>query len=92
MAVERTEPLLFHEALNLMPKNQLLLQEDRKRDIDIKHFPFVETIKRNIFELVFLQPFMFFKFLILEQVSKYCKIVFSGIFLKNVRDEHPFEI
>ena len=86
-----TEPLLFHEAINLMPKKDLLLQTVKKEGFNTNE-PFVMVAKTNIFQLIFLQPFIFLRLLLIQQFPNTSKLLFNGLFCKNANQHHPIQI
>ena len=86
-----TEPLLFHEAINLMPKNDLLTKAANEKSFN-KNQPFVQVLKTNIFQLIYLQPFMFLRLLLIQQFSNTSKLLFNGLFCKNANPNHPVQI
>jgi hypothetical protein len=88
---EPIAPLLFHDAVQLIPKNHLVLQVI-KNDVSYKNVPFIGMLKSNIFQLLFLQPYMFLRLLILEQFTNSCKILFNGLFCKDANVNHPWQI
>ena len=74
-----TKPLLFHKAISLLPRNQLLKKHATQKKFDF-NVPFVTVLTKKMYQLLFLQPFLYLRLLIIQQIGQMHAILYSDIF------------
>ena len=90
-----TEPLLFHEAIKLLPKNKVFVQKAKEEEINL-NVPLITMLEKNMHQLLILQPFLYLRLLIIQEItsSKFMsRILYSGIFGgPHLKSSYPLKI
>lgn len=86
-----TEPFLYPEAMMHARLNQSTALKNPEESLFVKT-PMVDMLNFNVYRFLSFNPFVFFKLLFIQQYTKSCKLLFSGLFLKNVDSNKPLKI
>ena len=88
-----TKPLLFHKAISLLPRNQLLKKHATQKKFDF-NVPFVTVLTKKMYQLLFLQPFLYLRLLIIQQIGQMHAILYSDIFggPQSLNSNYPLQI
>ena len=73
------EPLLFHKAINILPQNKLLIKTAKEEQFDLNEM-FIKVLKTNMHQLLFLEPLLYLRLVIIQSISNLNKLLYSGLF------------
>jgi hypothetical protein len=73
------EPLLFHKAINILPQNKLLIKKAKEEQFDLNEM-FIKVLKTNMHQLLFLEPLLYLRLVIIQSISNLNKLLYSGLF------------
>jgi hypothetical protein len=85
MADAHTEPLLFHKAIELLPKKKVFLQKAKEEEGSGLNLtmPFATMLEKNMYQFLVLEPFLYLRLLIIQEMTSsnlMCKLLYSGFF------------
>ena len=90
-----TEPLLFHKAIQLLPKNKVVLQKAKEEGFDLNML-FLTMLETNMYPLLILEPFLYLRLLIIQEItsSNYMsKLLYSSLFGgPHLKFNYPLQI
>jgi hypothetical protein len=92
MDKESTEPLLFQQAIELLPNNQLYKKKVKEEGLN-QNVPFLQILEKNMDQFLFLQTFLYLRLVILQHVGNSMQILYSGLFSgPNLNPAWPIQI
>ena len=83
-----TAPFLYPEAMAYAKPKSATTQEESL----FSKVSMVDMLKYNVHIFLSFNPFVFFRLLFIQQIDKSCKLLFSGLFSKQVNTDSPFKI
>jgi hypothetical protein len=88
-----TEPFLFPEAmLHARLTDDVAASLKTPEESLFAKTSMVDMLKFNVHRFLSFNPFVFFNLLFIQQYGKSVKLLFSGLFLKNVHPDKPLKI
>jgi hypothetical protein len=79
MAEEPIEPLLFHQAIKLLPKHKDIAKKAHTEEFDLTLL-FITVLQNNMYDFLFLEPLLSLRLLILLDLGNTSKLLYSGLF------------
>ena len=79
MAEEPIEPLLFHQAIKLLPKHKDIAKKAHTQEFDLTML-FMTVLERHMYDFLFLEPLLCLRLLILLDLGNSSKLLYSGLF------------